>query len=245
MINAQKYRCLVVDDEPIARKIVKTYIAQLPHLVFAGECKNASEAIEKISRENIEIVFLDISMPNISGISMVKILPNAPLIVFTTAYSEFAIESYELNAVDYLLKPFLFERFAKAVAKAMERLRNRETLPSPILSENAPSEPSIFIKSKGENYPILINDILYCEAMKNYTKIILKNGKTYYPLTPLSKFEEELTVLSPHYLRVHRSFIVSKKAVHSIGANYVMVEKVKIPIGNQYKEAFLAQVGLV
>ena len=238
MINAQKYRCLVVDDEPIARKIVKTYIAQLPHLVFAGECKNASEAIEKISRENIEIVFLDISMPNISGISMVKILPNAPLIVFTTAYSEFAIESYELNAVDYLLKPFLFERFAKAVAKAMERLRNRETLPSPILSENAPSEPSIFIKSKGENYPILINDILYCEAMKNYTKIILKNGKTYYPLTPLSKFEEELTVLSPHYLRVHRSFIISKKRCIPLVPITSWLKRSKFPLEISTKRHF-------
>jgi two-component system, LytTR family, response regulator len=184
-------------------------------------------------------------MPNISGISMVKILSKQPLIIFTTAYTEYAIESYDLNAVDYLLKPFLFERFAKAVVKAMERLRDKEALMPTHLTENLQTEPTFFIKSKGENYPIVVNDILYCEAMKNYTKIILKNGKTYYPLTPLSKFEEEISLLSPHYVRVHRSFIISKKEVRSIGANYVMLEKIKIPIGNQYKEAFLSKVGMV
>jgi DNA-binding LytR/AlgR family response regulator len=236
-----KYTCLIVDDEPIARKIVKTYIAQLPNLVCAGECKNASEAIEKISREDIDIVFLDINMPNINGISMVKILPKQPLIIFTTAYSEYAIESYELNAVDYLLKPFLFERFAKAVARAMERLR---TVSSPILPPVSTEEPILFIKSNGENFPVALHDILYCEAMKNYTKIILKNGKMYCPLIPLSKFEEEINVLSDNYLRVHRSFIVSKKYITAVGANYVLLDAVKIPIGNQYKDVFLSKIGI-
>jgi DNA-binding LytR/AlgR family response regulator len=242
-MTTHKYRCLIVDDEPIARKIVKTYIAQLPNLENAGECKNASEAIEKISRENIDIVFLDINMPNINGISMVKILSKQPLIIFTTAYSEFAIESYELNAVDYLLKPFLFERFAKAVAKAMERLRN--TAPQQNMPADSTPEPSLFIKSNGEVFPVSVNDILYCEAMKNYTKIVLKNGTTYYPLTPLSKFEEELNTLTDNYLRIHRSYIISKKYVSAIGANYVLLDTVKIPIGHQFKESFLAKFGMI
>lgn len=239
----KKYRCLIVDDEPIARKIVKTYIAQLPNLENAGECKNASEAIERISREAIDIVFLDINMPNINGISMVKILSKQPLIIFTTAYSEFAIESYELNVVDYLLKPFLFERFAKAVAKAMERLRHTPFLDN--LADNQTEASSVFIKSNGKNFPVLVNDILYCEAMKNYTKITLNNGKTYYPLTPLSKFEEELNTLSNNYLRIHRSYIVSKKYVSAIGANYVMLDTIRIPIGHQFKDAFLTKVGMI
>lgn len=243
MIQSQKYRCLVVDDEPIARKILKTYIGKFPNLECVGECKNASEAIEQISREPIEIVFLDISMPNINGLSMVRILSKKPLIIFTTAYTEHAIESYELNAVDYLLKPFLFERFAKAVAKAIERLTF--TTISPSNSENIIQEPTLFIKSNGENYPVQINEILYCEAMKNYTKITMKNGKNYYPLIPLSKFEEDISALSSDYLRVHRSFIISKKEVLSIGANYVMLGKIKIPIGNQYKESFLIKVGMI
>jgi DNA-binding LytR/AlgR family response regulator len=243
MIQAQKYRCLIVDDEPIARKILKTYIAKLPNLECVGECKNASEAIEQISREPIEIVFLDISMPNINGMSMVRILSKQPLIIFTTAHTEHALESYELNAVDYLLKPFLFERFAKAVAKAMERLTFAAFSPNNI--ENTIQEPTLFIKSNGENYPVPINDILYCEAMKNYTKITMKNGKNYYPLIPLSKFEEDISLLTENYLRVHRSFIISKKEVLSIGSNYVMLGNIKIPIGNQYKESFLMKVGML
>ncbi len=215
----------------------------MPNLVCSGACKNASEAIEQISREDIDIVFLDINMPNINGISMVKILSKRPLIIFTTAYSDYAIESYELHAVDYLLKPFLFERFAKAVVKAMERLRNAASLP-PISDSIAP-ESTLFIKSNGEIFPVLPSDILYCEAMKNYTKVTLKNGKTYYPLTPLSKFEEELNELTANCLRVHRSFIISKKYVTAIGANYVLLDTLKIPIGSQYKDAFLSKLGML
>ena len=243
MLNTHKYRCLIVDDEPIARKIVRTYIAQMPNLENAGECKNATEAIEKISREAIDIVFLDINMPNINGISMVKILSKQPLIIFTTAYSEFALESYDLNAVDYLLKPFLFERFAKAVAKAMERLKN-----TPLTTDSADNktrEPSLFIKSNGAIFLVLVNDILYCEAMKNYTKIVLKNGTTYYPLISFSKFEEDLNTLTDNYLRIHRSYIISQKHLSAIGTNYVLLEGVKIPIGHQFKDGFLTKLGMV
>jgi DNA-binding LytR/AlgR family response regulator len=242
-MNAPKiHRCLIVDDEPIARKIIKNYIAQLPNLVCAGECKNAFEAIELINNEEgIEIVFLDINMPNISGISMVKILPKPPLIIFTTAYSEYAVESYELNAIDYLLKPFLLERFAKAVFKATERLKEfagqRE-------SETTIPAQVIFVKSDGENYPVLLADILYCEAMKNYTKIVLHNGKTYMPLVSLSKFENDLTQASPHFLRVHRSYIVSKLHIEAIGTNHVVVKKNKLPIGDLYKDVFLESLGM-
>jgi DNA-binding LytR/AlgR family response regulator len=243
MTNAKKFRCLVVDDEPIARKIVRQYIEELPVLEFAGECKNAYEALAAISRdETIEILFLDINMPNISGISMVKIMPKQLQIIFTTAYSEFAIESYELNAVDYLLKPFLFERFAKAVFKAIDRLGNFPITPN--LSENATPILPIYIKSNGENHPVLVNDILYCEAMKNYTKVVLNNGKEYSPLIALSKFEEEINVLSSNFSRIHRSFIVAKQHIQSIGSSYVMVNKIKIPIGIQYKAHFLEQMGV-
>jgi DNA-binding LytR/AlgR family response regulator len=243
MTSTKRYRCLVVDDEPIARKIVKQYIEQLPVLEFAGECKNAYEALETISRdETIEIVFLDINMPNISGISMVKIMSKQLQIIFTTAYSEFAIESYELNAVDYLLKPFLFERFAKAVFKAIDRLGNFTNVPS--LLENSTQIPPIYIKSNGENHPVLVSDILFCEAMKNYTKVVLVNGKEYSPLIALSKFEEEINIVSANFFRVHRSFIIAKQHIQSIGTNYVMLNKVKIPIGIQYKAQFLEQMGV-
>jgi DNA-binding LytR/AlgR family response regulator len=241
-MNNAKYRCLVVDDEPIARKIVETYIQQLPQLFCVGVCKNASEAIEKISQEAIDIVFLDINMPNINGISMLKIVSKQPLVIFTTAYKEFALEGYEFNTVDYLVKPFLFERFAKAVAKALERLQ--KPIISYVLPAPAPQESVIFIKSEGELFPVSTHDILYCEAMKNYTKIVLKNGKTYCPLTPISKFETALIALNPHFLRVHRSFLIAQKAVQAIGAGYVLVEEKKIPLGDQYRSSFFSRMGM-
>ena len=243
MTNSKKYKCLIVDDEPIARKIIKTYLEQLPNLELVGECKNAFEAIEYINTDAaIDIIFLDVNMPNITGISMVKILSKKLQVIFTTAYSEYAIESYELDAVDYLLKPFLFERFAKAVIKATDRLRDNSI--SANLVDDTIKEKSIFIKSNGENYPVFIRDILYCEAMKNYTKVVAENGKNYSPLIPLSKFEEELSFLSPNFVRVHRSFIISKAHLNAIGSNYVMIGKIRIPIGEQFKEFFLSQVGM-
>ncbi len=239
MKNSIKYRCLIVDDEPIARKIINTYIGQLPHLECAAECKNAYEALEQIYNDpSIDIVFLDINMPNISGIAMVKILPRKLQIIFTTAYSEFAIESYELEAADYLLKPFLFERFAKAATKAIDRLK------TPIIQEQPTAAPTMLLKSNGEHYPIVVNDILYCEAMKNYTKVFTSNGKTYIPLVALSKFEEELSLLSPHFLRTHRSFIVSKIHIQSMSATTVLVQNTRIPIGEQYKAYFWAAMGI-
>ena len=243
MTTTKKYRCLIVDDEPIARKIIKNYVGQMPNLECVGECKNAFEAIEQINGDDtIEILFLDINMPNISGISMMKILNRKPFVIFTTAYSEFAVESYELDAVDYLLKPFLFDRFAKAVFKAIEKLKG--FAPTSTVTEKPAEETTIFIKSDGENYPVFINDILYCEAMKNYLRIFTTHGKTYTPLISISKFQEELSQLSPSFLRIHRSFIVSKKYLHAVGANYVMIEKNRIPIGEQYKEAFLLELGM-
>jgi DNA-binding LytR/AlgR family response regulator len=243
MNTLKKYRCLVVDDEPIARKIVKNYITQLPNLELAGECKNAFEAIEQInSDETIEIVFLDINMPNISGTAMVKILSRQPQIIFTTAYSEFALESYDINAADYLLKPFLFERFTKAVFKATERLRAASLLS--LSPAELKTESFLYVKSNGEKHAVQTQDILYCEAMKNYTKVVATNNKTYSPLIALSKFEQELNALSTDFLRIHRSFIISKKHLVSVGSNYVMIGTNRIPIGDQYKEVFLSRVML-
>lgn len=211
----------------------------MPNLEAVGECKNAFEAIEKINGEpGADIVFLDINMPNLSGTALVKILTKRPQIIFTTAYSEFAVESYELNAVDYLLKPFLFERFAQAVFKAVERVAHSPA--ALVFSEKNGVEKSIFIKSEGEIHPVFGDEILFCEAMKNYTKVVLKNGLELRPLISISKFEEELAALAPGFLRVHRSFLVSKKQLRSVGRGYLMVAGQKIPVGEMYKNAVLA-----
>jgi DNA-binding LytR/AlgR family response regulator len=222
---------------------VQSYIDKLPNLACSTHAKNAIEAIEILNKDpGIEIVFLDINMPSLSGMSMVKILNTPPKIIFTTAYSEYAIESYEINAVDYLLKPFSFERFSKAAFKAIDLIEKNKVVLANDLKPR--EEQTIFIKSEGKNYPICLNEILYCEAKKNYTKIVLKNDKTYLPLIPLSKFEDELKVASPDFIRVHRSFIVSSREISSVGAHDVFIGKYKIPLGEQYKIDFFEKIGI-
>ncbi len=173
---------------------------------------------------------------------MVKVLNTPPRIIFTTAYSEFAVESYEINAVDYLLKPFSFERFTRAVYKAIDLIEKGKTVPPSELKQS--EEQLLFIKSEGKNYPLGLNEILYCEAKKNYTKIALVNGTTYLPLIPLSKFEEELNAKSSEFIRVHRSFIISTKQIVSVSARHVLVGKQKIPLGEQFKPDFFAKIGI-
>ncbi|MES2883025.1 MAG: response regulator, partial [Bacteroidota bacterium] len=186
-MEPEKYNCLVVDDEPIARKIINNYIGQMPLLQLAGECINALDAIEFLrTHSDIDIIFLDINMPNLSGFQMVKIAQPQQRIIFTTAYAEHAVESYELNAADYLLKPFSFERFTKAVYKAVDMIIGAHKSIYEIVDEK---KPDVFIKSDGKNYPVLLDDILYCEARKNYTMVILKKEQNLMPLIPLSKFE--------------------------------------------------------
>src|SRR5215213_10230537 len=178
----EKYNCLVVDDEPIARKIIVNYIEQMPLLALGGECINALSAIDHLrTQNNINIIFLDINMPNLSGLQLLKIIQPSQPIIFTTAYAEHAVESYELNAVDYLLKPFSFERFTKAVYKAVDVIN---TSGKGTRMDGGEGQRVFFIKSDGMSYPVYLDDILYCEAMKNYTMVQLKNGQKLMPLIP-------------------------------------------------------------
>ena len=236
------YNCLVVDDEPIARKIIVNYINQMPLLQLAAECINALSAIEHLrAPNNIDIIFLDINMPNLSGLQLLKIVQPHQPVIFTTAYSEHAVESYDLNAVDYLLKPFSFERFTKAIYKAVDVLQ-KSTKPAntPLPEKSA----AFFIKSDGKNYPVSLDDIVYCEAMKNYTMVILKNGQKLMPLIPLSRFETLLSEAGGAFVQAHRSFLVSKKHITAVGASSVMVDRFEIPIGVQFKERFLKAIGM-
>jgi DNA-binding LytR/AlgR family response regulator len=240
MENTQKYRSIIVDDEPIARKIIVGYVAQIDLLENAGECKNAIEALEFISRDSsIQIVFLDINMPNLTGLAMAKIVKRNIKIIFTTAYSEFAVASYEVNAVDYLLKPFSFERFAIAVFKAIDSIR----LTANSFNEILPQDKTIYIKSEGMSYPVVLGDIQYCEAMKNYTKVILSNGKILKPLVAFSKMEQELLKDSDDFLRVHRSFLIAKKYITAVKSTSVIVGKYEVPVGQQFRDAFLQSIG--
>ena len=238
----EKYNCLVVDDEPIARKIITAYAGQMPFLNVAGECINAIDAIDYLrTNNNIDVIFLDINMPNLSGLQLMKIIQPKQPVIFTTAYAEHAIESYELNAVDYLLKPFSFERFTKAIFKAVNVIKSSQRS----FSEGQPErKPDFFIKSDGKNYPVLIDDILYCEAMKNYTMVMLKSEKKLMPLIPLTKFEAILSEAGGQFIQTHRSFIVSKKHIAAVSNNDVTIDKYEIPIGIQFRERFFQAIGM-
>jgi len=241
-MDPEKYNCLVVDDEPIARKIIINYIEQMPSLVLAAESINALSAIDHLRTiGNIDIIFLDINMPNLSGLQLLKIVQPQQPVIFTTAYAEFAVESYELNAVDYLLKPFSFERFTKAVYKAIGVINNSQKNSSQITSDK---RQIIFIKSDGKNYPVSIDDILYCEAMKNYTMVILRNEQKLMPLIPLSKFEALLSEAGGGFIQIHRSFLISMKHITAVTPNNVIIDKFEIPIGVQFKERFFKVIGM-
>ena len=241
-MDAVKYNCLVVDDEPIARKIIINYIRELPLLHLAEESINALNAIDYLrTNNNIDIIFLDINMPNLSGLQLLKIIQPQQPVIFTTAYSEYAVESYDLNAVDYLLKPFSFERFTKAVYKAVDAIKKSQSNAGNIIDEN---KPPFFIKSDGKNYPISIDDILYCEAMKNYTMVRLKDGQKLMPLIPLSRFEVLLSEAGGDFIQVHRSFLISKKYITAVAANQVSINNFEIPIGVQFKEKFFRAIGM-
>ncbi len=240
-MEPEKYNCLVVDDEPIARKIIINYIAEMPLLTLSGECINAFAALDHLrNHPDVDIIFLDINMPNLSGLQLMKILQPHQPVIFTTAYAEHAVESYELNAVDYLLKPFSFERFTKAIYKAVAIISNTHK------SNTVTGGKSrvLFIKSDGKNYPVAVEDIMYCEAMKNYSKVVLKNGQKLMPLIPLTKFKEVLTEAGGTFIQVHRSFLISKDQITAVTSNSVMINTFEIPIGIQFKENFFKIIGM-
>lgn len=237
------YKCIVVDDEPIARDIIKQYISQIPNLSMVGEYKNALEVLPIFNgNDSIDILFLDINMPHLSGIELAKVLSKKTQIIFTTAYSEHAVESYEIEATDYLLKPFLFDRFVKAVMKAISNVQSHNT--QAIVEAPSKNPSHIYIKAEGEFHPVVLDDILYCEASKNYTKVVCRHKVEYNTLKSITKLEEELSNLSNNFARVHRSFIVSKKDIQSLGAGHVTVQGIKIPIGEFYKHQFYAELGM-
>ena len=233
-----KWKCIIADDEPIARDIIQSYCAHLPYLEIVASVGNAIEVKSAMSNGNIDILFIDINMPVMSGISFIKTLKNPPQVIFTTAYKEFAVDAFDLAACDYLLKPFSLERFMVAVDKAVDRLQEKSTVQENIAST---SEDSIFIRADGKIYKILQNDVLFAEASGNYTRIVTTNN-IFMPSMTFSNMEELLS--KNMFTRVHRSFIINKNKISHIEGNRIYIGKNEIPIGSNYKEAFLKEIGL-
>lgn len=225
---------LIVDDEPIAHRIIEKYCESLPHLEKSGNSYNAFEAMQHLNNNTIDLLFLDINMPKLSGFDFLKTLSNPPRIIVTTAYKEFALEGYELNISDYLLKPFSFERFIKAVNKAIPPFQNNYSSNS--LSEYQPktSSDSFFLKGDKKHHQIHFDDLLFIEAYGHYTKVYVKNEMIVSP-QKISSFTEFLP--TSKFIRVHKSFIVSVKMIKQIEGNRIAILTHKIPIGQSYKSA--------
>ncbi len=223
--------CIIVDDEPLAQNLLVDFINKVPFLSLTAKCKSAFEATEVITSEKVDLIFLDIHMPDISGIDFIKNTDNLPGIIFTTAYSHYAIEGFEYNAVDYLLKPISFERFTKAVNRAYEefKLKSADT-------NNTKTKDYIFVKSDYKLVKINFNDILYIEGLKDYIKIITKE-KTVLTLMRMKNIEEKLP--SDNFFRIHRSYIISINNIDSVNKSNVYIGEKNIPVSDFYRESFL------
>jgi DNA-binding LytR/AlgR family response regulator len=228
-----KIKCLAIDDEPLALSKIAGYVSRTPFLELAGVCRSGYEAIELIAITKVDLMFVDINMPDINGLDFVKTLHAKPQIIFTTAFSEYAIEGFKLDALDYLLKPIGYNEFLKAANKARSFF---ESAVSESKTETFPGE-FIFVKSDSRNTRISVNDITYIEGMREYVRIHLVSGKTLMPLLSLRSLEEQLP--SDRFMRVHRSYIVNLKQIVSVEHNRIVFDsKTYIPISDQYKETF-------
>ncbi len=213
--------CLIIDDEPIARDILRTYISDTPRLTLSGECESAVNALSCLKERNVDLIFLDINMPKLSGISFLKSLSAPPKVILTTAYSEYALEGYELDVVDYLLKPFSFERFLKAVNKVPEPSDNDESY--------------VVIKADGKTYRIDEDDILFAESQGDYITLHTTRERYTFNQT-LTSFTDQLS--ASRFLRVHRSYLVSLQQIDYVEGNMIHIKGRDIPVGQAYKEEF-------
>ena len=221
--------CIIVDDEPLARDVLIKYISDCPILELKGTYKSAFEAIEVMKNQDIRIVFLDINMPKLSGLSMVKALDHTPQIIFTTAYPEYAVEGFEVDATDYLVKPFSFERFMKAVNKALEKEKIRERMDE---TKDINGTGKFIVKADGKLYQIEWNDIAFFEAMGDYIKVHTTKKMIITHCT-LKNIEDRLP--SGMFLKVHRSYIISPASIDFIEGNRIKIGNEFIPIGQSYR----------
>jgi DNA-binding LytR/AlgR family response regulator len=236
--------CIAVDDEPLALGLVCKFIEQTPFLNLVGRYSGAVDALKAIHTQKIDLIFLDIQMPDLNGIELARVLdkgPDKPRIIFTTAYNQFALEGYKVDALDYLLKPFNYEEFLRAAQKALNyyELINK---PAPAVTAAANTAEQaddnyLFLKVEYQLVRIALDDIMYIEGLKDYVKVHLKGiEKAVLSLTSLKALEEKLP--SKRFMRVHRSFIISLDKVTSMTKNSLQIGKINIAVGDQYKEAF-------
>lgn len=230
-------RCLAIDDEPLALQQLVAYINKVPFLELAAQCQSALEARDFLEHDTADAIFCDINMPDLNGMDFVKSLATPPLIVFTTAYSEYAIEGFKVNAVDYLLKPFGLQDFQKAANRLKERLGQQSYSPS----QEETSGESLFLKTDYRIVKVSISDIRYIEGMSEYLKVWIEGeAKPIIALLSMKKMEERLP---SHFMRIHRSYIINLTKIQEVNKNRVIMDAdTYLPIGDMYKEKFQSYI---
>lgn len=228
---------IIIDDEPLARNVIREYAKKIPTLNIVGECEDAICAHQTLQTKKVDIIFLDINMPKLSGIEFLKNLKNPPLVIFTTAYSEFALDGYELNIIDYLKKPFSFERFCKAYFRAEEMHLLKLSASNNDVVEK--QRDFIFIKSDKKSIKVNISNIMYIEGLGDYIKIFLNDKKL---VTNLSMKKIENLLPGTQFYRIHKSYIISLDKVESIEGNMVKINNTQLPIGNSYRQDFMIHI---
>jgi len=233
-----KIRCLLVDDEPLALEVLQSHISNSNGLEVAGICKNALEALDILHEKQVDLIFLDIKMPTLLGTDFLKSLSNPPKVIFVTAYREFAMDGYELDAIDYLLKPVSFEKFLKAVSK-VKRLMGHDYI---IQAEESRKNPEAFVYMKVDKsmQKVFVNEILYVESRRDYVKVFLSTGKSFLAKQSISSMINLLSEQS--FLRVHRSFLVSVDKITGYNNNDIQLGSLEIPIGKLYKQQVMEAI---
>ena len=227
--------CLIVEDEPLARNLMVDYVRKVSYLSLTGACSNPLEALELLRKNPVELLFLDIQMPEITGLSLLKTLQKKPLVILTTAYSEYALEGYEHDVVDYLLKPITFERFLRAVEKANQRTLTVQPVPEHQKVQQETVQPFVFVKDGTKIVKIRWEDILYVEGLKDYVTIHTRLQKVV-SLQRLKALEEQLP--ADQFIRVHHSYIVALNAIDAIHRGEIQIGQVFIPVSDTYRKAF-------
>lgn len=234
-------RCLVVDDEELARALLGNYIGRLPHLELAASCANPLEAMAVLQQQHIDLLFLDIQMPELTGIEFLRTLPRKPIVIFTTAYAEYALEGYALDVTDYLLKPFSFERFLQAVNKAIVLIQAKSGPPAvpPATREAQAAKDHILVKSEHKVHRLKYDDILYIQSMREYAAFYTLSGRIL-SLSSLKSLEE--TLPPERFIRIHKSYIVAINKIDTLEGNMVQLGKERLPVGANYREEVVKRV---
>ena len=235
-LNHIQIKCIIVDDEPMARDVIRRYIQKIPILKLMGEFGNAIDATIFLQEQSVDMIFLDIKMPQLSGTEFVRSLRNVPKIIFTTAHKEYAHEGFELDVTDYLLKPIRFDRFLRAVNKAFPQKNQELEMHGTMIEESKPATSFIYLRADRKMIKVLLSDILYIESDKDYVKVFTEKG---FIITRQTIASVEAMLSESQFIRIHRSYIVSLNKLKSFTAETVEIGNKELPIGKLYRNNFL------